>query len=108
MVMVGDSPQTWALVANHTGCLLVGASLGLGPNRTPRSLAAVRPPFARVKMRARPGLTTVGQAEADVGLPAEAVTLATALKSPGYETGQFGKNHLRSCTRRPYYSEFRR
>src|SRR5262247_2845139 len=42
----------------------------------------------------RTGLTTVGQAGADVGLPAEAVTLATALKSLGYETGQFGKNHL--------------
>ena len=42
----------------------------------------------------RTGLTTVGQAGADVGLPAEAVTLATVLKSLGYETGQFGKNHL--------------
>ncbi len=42
----------------------------------------------------RTGLTTVGQAGADVGLPDEAVTLATALKSLGYETGQFGKNYL--------------
>ena len=29
-----------------------------------------------------------------MGLPAQAVTLATALKALGYETGQFGKNHL--------------
>ena len=28
------------------------------------------------------------------GLPAEAVTIATILKSMGYATGQFGKNHL--------------
>ncbi len=42
----------------------------------------------------RTGLTTVGQAGADVGLPAQACTLATALKAQGYLTGQFGKNHL--------------
>ncbi len=36
----------------------------------------------------------MGQAGADVGMPAQAVTLATVLKSLGYETGQFGKNHL--------------
>jgi len=39
-------------------------------------------------------LTTVGQAGADVGMPAQAITLATILKAQGYETGQFGKNHL--------------
>jgi arylsulfatase A-like enzyme len=39
-------------------------------------------------------MTTVGQPGADVGLPAEASTIATALKSMGYATGQFGKNHL--------------
>ncbi len=40
------------------------------------------------------GLTTVGQAGADVGIPAEACTLATVMKSLGYKTAQFGKNHL--------------
>jgi len=39
-------------------------------------------------------LTTVGQPGADVGMPAEASTIALALKSQGYTTGQFGKNHL--------------
>jgi arylsulfatase A-like enzyme len=39
-------------------------------------------------------MTTVGQAGAKIGIPAEAVTIATALKSMGYATGQFGKNHL--------------
>jgi arylsulfatase A-like enzyme len=42
----------------------------------------------------RTGMTTVGQAGAPLGLPAEACTLATVLKSLGYATGQFGKNHL--------------
>ena len=39
-------------------------------------------------------MTTVGQAGSPVGIPAQAVTIATVLKSMGYETGQFGKNHL--------------
>jgi arylsulfatase len=39
-------------------------------------------------------MTTVGQAGAPTGLPAEAITIATVLKSMGYATGQFGKNHL--------------
>src|SRR4029078_7706360 len=42
----------------------------------------------------RTGMTTVGQAGAPTGIPAEAVTIATALKGMGYATGQFGKNHL--------------
>jgi arylsulfatase len=42
----------------------------------------------------RTGLTTVGQAGSTLGMPAEAPTIATALKSMGYATGQFGKNHL--------------
>jgi len=42
----------------------------------------------------RTGMTTVGQAGSPIGLPAEAVTIATALKGLGYATGQFGKNHL--------------
>ncbi len=39
-------------------------------------------------------MTTVGQAGAKIGIPAEACTIATALKPLGYATGQFGKNHL--------------
>src|SRR5262245_6467999 len=58
------------------------------------SCTAGRANFITGELPIRTGLTTVGQAGADVGLPAEAVTLATTLKSLGYETGQFGKNHL--------------
>src|SRR3981189_2651350 len=43
----------------------------------------------------RTGMTTVGQAGAPTGLPAEAVTIAAALKGMGYATGQFGKTHPR-------------
>jgi len=39
-------------------------------------------------------IRTGGQAGAKIGIPAQAVTIATALKEEGYATGQFGKNHL--------------
>jgi len=42
----------------------------------------------------RIGLTTVGQVGADIGMPDECPTIATVLKSMGYATGQFGKNHF--------------
>ncbi len=58
------------------------------------SCTAGRANFITGEIPLRTGLTTVGQAGADVGLPAQACTIATALKSLGYATGQFGKNHL--------------
>jgi len=58
------------------------------------SCTAGRANFITGEIPLRTGLTTVGQAGADVGLPAQACTLATALKAQGYTTGQFGKNHL--------------
>ena len=42
----------------------------------------------------RTGLTKVGLPGADVGLHAEDPTIAELLKTLGYATGQFGKNHL--------------
>ena len=58
------------------------------------SCTAGRANFITGEIPLRTGLTTVGQAGADVGMPAKACTLATALKAQGYATGQFGKNHL--------------
>src|SRR5579872_4785853 len=58
------------------------------------SCTAGRANFITGQIPLRTGLTTVGQAGADVGIPAKACTLATALKAQGYATGQFGKNHL--------------
>jgi arylsulfatase len=58
------------------------------------SCTAGRANFITGEIPLRTGLTTVGQAGADVGIPDQACTLATALKAQGYETGQFGKNHL--------------
>src|SRR5262245_31744057 len=58
------------------------------------SCTAGRANFITGELPIRTGLTTVGQAGATLGMPAEAPTLATVLRSMGYATGQFGKNHL--------------
>ncbi len=58
------------------------------------SCTAGRANFITGELPVRTGLTTVGQAGADVGMPEKACTIATALKEQGYATGQFGKNHL--------------
>ena len=58
------------------------------------SCTAGRANFITGELPIRTGMTTVGQAGSPVGIPAQAVTIATVLKSMGYETGQFGKNHL--------------
>src|SRR5450755_3818611 len=58
------------------------------------SCTAGRANFITGELPIRTGLTTVGQAGAAIGMPDEAPTIATALKSMGYATGQFGKNHL--------------
>jgi arylsulfatase len=58
------------------------------------SCTAGRANFITGEIPFRTGLTTVGQAGAKLGIPKEAPTIATVLKSMGYATGQFGKNHL--------------
>jgi arylsulfatase A-like enzyme len=58
------------------------------------SCTAGRANFITGELPIRTGMTTVGQAGAAIGIPAEAVTIATLLKAQGYATGQFGKNHL--------------
>ncbi len=58
------------------------------------SCTAGRANFVTGQLPIRTGLTTVGQAGAKLGMPADAPTIATALKELGYATGQFGKNHF--------------
>jgi arylsulfatase A-like enzyme len=58
------------------------------------SCTAGRANFITGEIPFRTGLTTVGQAGSPLGIPDEAPTIATVLKSMGYATGQFGKNHL--------------
>lgn len=58
------------------------------------SCTAGRANFITGELPIRTGMTTVGQAGSAIGMPAQAPTIATALKAMGYVTGQFGKNHL--------------
>src|SRR5262245_24388541 len=58
------------------------------------SCTAGRANFITGELPIRTGLTTVGQAGSPLGFPDEAPTIANVLKSMGYATGQFGKNHL--------------
>jgi len=59
-----------------------------------QSCTAGRAAFITGQSPIRTGLTKVGLPGAKVGLSAEDPTVAQVLKSLGYATGQFGKNHL--------------
>ena len=59
-----------------------------------QSCTAGRSAFITGQSPIRTGLTKVGMPGADIGLQKEDPTLAELLKSEGYATGQFGKNHL--------------
>ena len=109
----GGKPNILVIMGDDVGWFNIGAyNQGIMAGKTPNldklasegmrftdyyaeaSCTAGRANFITGELPVRTGLTTVGQAGADVGLPAQACTLATVLKSLGYETAQFGKNHL--------------
>ncbi len=106
-------PNVVFIMADDVGWFNIGAyHQGMMAGRTPNidklanegirftdyyaeaSCTAGRANFITGELPIRTGLTTVGQAGASVGIPEQAVTIATALKAQGYATGQFGKNHL--------------
>jgi len=103
VVIMGDDIGIW-----NIGVYSMGMMAGKTPNLdklakegmvftdyyAEASCTAGRAAFITGELPIRTGMTTVGQAGAALGLPAEAVTMATALKAQGYATGQFGKNHL--------------
>ena len=59
-----------------------------------QSCTAGRSSFITGQSVYRTGLSKVGIPASPVGLQAEDPTIAQLLKSLGYATGQFGKNHL--------------
>ena len=103
LVIMGDDVGWFNIGAYHRGIMsgktpnldrLAADGMLFTDYYAEASCTAGRANFITGELPIRTGLTTVGQAGADVGLPAQAVTLATVLKSLGYETAQFGKNHL--------------
>ena len=59
-----------------------------------QSCTAGRAAFVTGQHGIRTGLTKVGFPGADMGISQDDPTIGTLLKSLGYATGQFGKNHL--------------
>jgi arylsulfatase A-like enzyme len=103
IMIMGDDIGMWNIGAYHRG-LMAGRTPNLDQLATEgmlftdyyaeASCTAGRANFITGELPIRTGLTTVGQAGSPIGMPAEAPTIATALKTMGYATGQFGKNHL--------------
>ncbi len=59
-----------------------------------QSCTAGRAAFITGQSPIRTGLTKVGVPGSDIGLSAKDLSVAQVMKSLGYNTGQFGKNHL--------------
>ena len=103
VVIMGDDIGMWNLGAYHRGMMagrtpnldkLAAEGMLFTDYYAEASCTAGRANFITGELPIRTGMTTVGQAGAPTGIPAQAVTIATALKGMGYATGQFGKNHL--------------
>src|SRR6058998_1734680 len=103
VVIMGDDIGIWNIGAYHRGMMagrtpnldkLAAEGMLFTDSYAEASCTAGRAAFVTGELPIRTGMTTVGQAGSPVGLPAQAPTIATALKSQGYATGQFGKNHL--------------
>ncbi len=103
LVIMGDDVGWFNIGAYHQGIMsgktpnldkLAAEGMRFTDYYAEASCTAGRANFITGELPIRTGMTTVGQAGADVGIPAQACTLATALKAQGYATGQFGKNHL--------------
>jgi arylsulfatase len=103
VVIMGDDIGIWNIGAYHQGMMagrtpnldnLAAGGLRFTDYYAEASCTAGRAAFITGELPIRSGMTTVGQAGAAIGIPAQAATLATALKAMGYATGQFGKNHL--------------
>jgi len=101
--IMGDDIGMWNIGAYHRGLMagrtphldkLAKGGMMFTDYYAEASCTAGRANFITGELPIRTGMTTVGQAGAKTGLPAEACTIATALKVQGYATGQFGKNHL--------------
>ena len=103
LVIMGDDVGWFNIGAYHQGIMsgktpnldkLAAEGMRFTDYYAEASCTAGRANFITGQIPLRTGFTTVGQAGADVGMPDQSVTTALILKSMGYATGQFGKNHL--------------
>lgn len=102
LVIWGDDIGTWNISHNNRGMMgyqtpnidkIAETGVGFTDYYAQQSCTAGRAAFIGGSVPVRSGMTKVGLPGASQGWQMTDVTMATVLKSEGYTTGQFGKNH---------------
>ncbi len=102
LVIWGDDIGTWNISHNNRGMMgyrtpnidrIAKEGVAFTDYYAQQSCTAGRAAFISGSVPVRSGMTKVGLPGAKEGWQKSDVTMATVLKSRGYATGQFGKNH---------------
>ncbi len=102
LVIWGDDIGTWNISHRNLGMMgyrtpnidrIAAEGTGFTDYYAQQSCTAGRAAFIGGNVPVRTGMTKVGLPGAAQGWQKTDVTMATVLKSQGYATGQFGKNH---------------
>jgi len=102
LVIWGDDIGTWNISHNNRGMMgyqtpnidrIAKEGVGFTDYYAQQSCTAGRAAFISGSVPVRSGMTKVGMPGAKEGWQITDLTMATVLKSQGYATGQFGKNH---------------
>jgi len=102
LVLWGDDIGTWNISHNNRGMMgyrtpnidrIADEGVSFTDYYAQQSCTAGRAAFIGGNVPVRTGMTKVGLPGAKEGWQKTDVTMATVLKSLGYATGQFGKNH---------------
>jgi arylsulfatase A-like enzyme len=102
LVIWGDDIGTWNISHNNRGMMgyttpnidrIAREGVSFTDYYGQQSCTAGRAAFLGGNVPVRTGMTKVGLPGAKEGWQKTDVTVATVLKSQGYATGQFGKNH---------------
>jgi len=102
LVIWGDDIGTWNISHNNRGMMgyqtpnidrIAKEGVAFTDYYGQQSCTAGRAAFISGSVPVRSGMTKVGMPAAEEGWQKTDVTMATVMKSLGYSTGQFGKNH---------------
>jgi len=102
LVIWGDDIGTWNISHNNRGMMgyktpnidrIAREGVGFTDYYAQQSCTAGRAAFIGGNVPVRTGMTKVGMPGAKEGWQKTDITMATVMKSLGYATGQFGKNH---------------
>ncbi|MCU0357442.1 MAG: arylsulfatase [Cyclobacteriaceae bacterium] len=102
LIIWGDDIGTWNISHNNRGMMgymtlnidrIAKEGVGFTDYYAQQSCTAGRAAFLGGNVPVRSGMTKVGMPGMPQGWQKTDVTIATVMKSRGYATGQFGKNH---------------